>query len=157
MHRKLIFPVTFFVIISILVLACGEGVQKDKKPADTQQLTSQQNDASGPIITDDQIRITHPINQEWADSGKRIYELKCHACHKLSEEKLVGPGWKGVTKGRTPVWIMNMITNTGYMLDQDTAAQKLLQLCLVRMPNQNLSYDEARRVLEFQRSNDGEK
>jgi hypothetical protein len=42
------------------------------------------------------------------------------------------------------------------MLDKDSEAQKLLELCMVRMPNQNLSFDEARHVLEFQRSNDGE-
>jgi hypothetical protein len=50
-----------------------------------------------------------------------------------------------------------MITNTEMMLDQDAEAQKLLELCMVRMPNQNLTLDEARKVLEFQRSNDGEK
>jgi hypothetical protein len=43
------------------------------------------------------------------------------------------------------------------MLDNDPQAQKHLEECLVRMPNQNLNPDEARKVLEFQRSNDGEK
>jgi hypothetical protein len=43
------------------------------------------------------------------------------------------------------------------MLGQDPEAQKLLEECLVRMPNQNLTKDEARKVLEFQRNNDGEK
>ena len=43
------------------------------------------------------------------------------------------------------------------MLDKDPEAQKLLELCMVRMPNQNLSLEDARQVLEFQRSNDGEK
>jgi hypothetical protein len=52
---------------------------------------------------------------------------------------------------------MNMITNVDMMLEKDPAAQKLLEECLVRMPNQNLTTDEARKVLEFQRSNDGEK
>jgi len=97
------------------------------------------------------------LNQEWVIAGKAIYGVKCASCHKLSEEKLVGPGWKDVTKRRSEVWIMNMITNTDYMLDQDTAARKLLELCMVRMPNQNLAFNEAREVLEFQRSNDGEK
>jgi hypothetical protein len=83
--------------------------------------------------------------------------MKCQSCHKLSDEKLVGPGWKDVTKRRAPVWIMNMITNTEVMLDKDPEAQKLLELCMVRMPNQNLTVEEARKILEFQRSNDGEK
>jgi hypothetical protein len=50
-----------------------------------------------------------------------------------------------------------MITNVEVMLDKDPEAQKLLEECLVRMPNQNLTLEEARKVLEFQRHNDGEK
>jgi hypothetical protein len=69
----------------------------------------------------------------------------------------VGPGWLGVTKHRQPVWIMNMICNTEMMLSQDAEAQKLLELCLVRMPNQNVPVEEARKLLEFMRMNDGEK
>jgi hypothetical protein len=69
----------------------------------------------------------------------------------------VGPGWKGVTQRRKPEWIMNMVTNVDMMLEKDPQAQRLLEECLVRMPNQNLTKDEARKVLEFQRSNDGEK
>jgi hypothetical protein len=50
-----------------------------------------------------------------------------------------------------------MITNVDMMLEKDTTAQRLLEECLVRMPNQNLEKEQARKVLEFQRSNDGEK
>jgi mono/diheme cytochrome c family protein len=97
------------------------------------------------------------LNADWVAAGKGIYELKCQSCHRLTEEKLVGPGWKDVTKRRQPVWIMNMITNVDMMLEKDAEAQKLLELCMVRMPNQNISQDEARKVLEYMRSNDGEK
>jgi hypothetical protein len=64
---------------------------------------------------------------------KGIYDVKCQACHKLTNEKLVGPGWSGVTQRRKPAWIMNMITNVDMMLEQDPAAQKLLEECLVRI------------------------
>jgi hypothetical protein len=43
------------------------------------------------------------------------------------------------------------------MLEQDEEAQKLLELCLMRMPNQNVSVGDARDILEFMRQNDGEK
>ncbi|MEK7224431.1 MAG: c-type cytochrome, partial [Bacteroidota bacterium] len=95
--------------------------------------------------------------QAMVSTGKSTYELKCQSCHRLTEEKLVGPGWKDVTKRREPLCIMNMITNVDMMLETDPEAQKLLELCMVRMPNQNISKDEARKVLEFMRSNDGEK
>lgn len=103
------------------------------------------------------VEITNPLNQEWVGKGKAIYDMKCLACHKLTADKLVGPGWLDVTKRRKPVWIMNMITNVDMMLEKDDEAQKLLEQCLVRMPNQNITTDDARQILEFMRSNDGEK
>lgn len=109
----------------------------------------------GTLIT--KVEMTTPLNQEWVGKGKAAYEMKCLACHKLDETRLVGPGWKGVTSKRKPEWIMNMITNVDTMLETDEEAQKLLELCLVRMPNQNVSEPEAREILEFMRSNDGEK
>lgn len=142
---------------SLFVLACKEGVKKDEKPIDVQELSKNQPETHGTEIKESEVQITNPLNAEWVSGGKTIYELKCLSCHKLTEEKLVGPGWKGVTKRRTPVWIMNMITNVDMMLDTDPEAQKLLELCLVRMPNQNLMIEDARKILEFQRSNDGEK
>jgi hypothetical protein len=103
------------------------------------------------------VELTTPLNQEWVTKGNATYEMKCLACHKLTADKLVGPGWLGVTKRRKPEWIMNMITNVDMMLAKDEEAQKLLEQCLVRMPNQNLTIDETRQVLELMRSNDGEK
>jgi cytochrome c len=97
------------------------------------------------------------LNTKMVDGGKAIYDLKCSACHKLTGEKLVGPGWLGVTTRHQPVWIMNFVTNTDEMIDKDPKAQALLQICMVRMPNQHLSDDDARNVLEFMRKNDGVK
>ncbi len=92
-----------------------------------------------------------------ADGGKKVYDVKCGACHKLTDEKLVGPGWLGVTSRHKPEWIMNFITNTDAMLNKDPKAQAQLEICLVRMPNQSLSDDDARNLLEFMRKNDGVK
>jgi hypothetical protein len=50
-----------------------------------------------------------------------------------------------------------MIVHTDAMLESDEAAQAMLEECLVRMPNQNLSKDEAREVLEFMRTLEAEK
>ncbi len=97
------------------------------------------------------------LNQEWAKSGENISNTKCLSCHKVTEEKLVGPGWAGVTKRRTPEWIMNFITNPDEMIDKDPEAQAMLEICLVRMPNQNLSDGEARNILEYMRQIDGVK
>ena len=97
------------------------------------------------------------LDNAMAEKGERISQTKCMSCHKLSDERLVGPGWKGVTERQTPHWIMNFITNPDPMLDVDPELQSQLEMCLVRMPNQNLSDTDAREVLEFMRKNDGVK
>lgn len=145
------------IACSVIFFACSEGVKKEPKPVDVQELTKDKPEVHGTEMKESDITLSNPLNAEWVDAGKKIYELKCQSCHKLTEDKLVGPGWKNVTKRRTPVWIMNMITNVDMMLEKDPEAQKLLELCMVRMPNQNLSQEEARKVIEFQRNNDGEK
>lgn len=155
---KLLTETLLFSFISLFLIACGgEGVKKDEKPVDIQELAGKQPETHGEEIKESDITISNPLNGEWVTTGKGIYELKCQSCHRLTEEKLVGPGWKNVTKRRQPVWVLNMITNTEMMLDKDPEAQKLLELCMVRMPNQSLTKDEARHVLEYMRSNDGEK
>ena len=103
------------------------------------------------------VTLNTPLEQDRVKRGLAIFEMKCSACHKLTDQRVVGPGWAGVTKRRQPEWIMNMITNVDVMLDQDPEAQKLLELCLVRMPNQNVSIGDARDILEYMRQNDGEK
>lgn len=103
------------------------------------------------------VTLETPLDQERVKRGLAIYDMKCSACHKLTDERFVGPGWKDVTKRRKPEWIMNMVTNVDVMLERDAEAQKMLELCLTRMPNQNVSIGDARDVLEFMRSNDGEK
>jgi cytochrome c len=102
------------------------------------------------------IQLENPFNKEMAAKGKAIYQSKCFACHKLTSEVLVGPGWEGVTRRRTPEWIMNWITNTKVMLEKDLAAQAEMALCLIRMPNQDLTDEQARNVLEFMRQNDSQ-
>jgi len=107
--------------------------------------------------TEENINLGESLNQEWVTSGENISNTKCTSCHKLTHEKLVGPGWEGVTTRRKPEWIMNFITNPDPMIDKDPNAQAMLELCLVRMPNQNLSDGEARNIFEFMRKNDGVK
>jgi hypothetical protein len=145
-------------IAAISLYSCGnEGVKTDEKTVDIQDLTKDKPEQHGTELKESDIQITHPLNQDWVKEGQATYNLKCQSCHRLTGEKLVGPGWKDVTKRRTPLWIMNMATNVDMMLETDAEAQKLLEQCMVRMPNQNLNKDQARHVLEFMRSNDGEK
>jgi mono/diheme cytochrome c family protein len=103
------------------------------------------------------VELSSTPDQKMVAAGKAVYDLKCSACHKLTSEKLVGPGWLGVTTRRKPEWIMNFVTNTDEMIDKDPHAQAMLAVCMVRMPNQHLSDDDARNILEFMRNNDQSK
>lgn len=146
------------LVAALLLSGCGgkEQAEEDAEKAPTPgEIIAGQPVPHGPEIKN--VEITNPLKQEWVTAGKAIYDGKCMPCHKLDATKLVGPGWKEVTKRRTPVWIMNMICNTDMMLAQDAEAQKQLELCLVRMPNQNVAVEDARKLVEFMRSNDGEK
>lgn len=91
-----------------------------------------------------------------AASGKAIFESKCSACHKTTEQKVVGPGLKDVTKRRKPAWILNMITNPEEMTKKDPQAMKLLEEHLTQMTFQNVTDDEAKAILEYMREIDGE-
>lgn len=126
----------------------------DTEPT-TETLKSENNGKGIGQITE--VSLNTPLEQERIGRGKAIFEMKCSACHRLDAQRVVGPGWQGITQRRKPEWIMNMITNVDVMLDKDPEAQKLLELCLMRMPNQNVSVGDARDILEFMRKNDGEK
>ncbi len=150
--------------ISLLLYACGGNTEK-KEPAENPNATadlfkedsaSKALDAKG-IGKFKNVEIAAALDPAMAKEGNGIYDLKCSACHRLTKEKLVGPGWSGVTTRRKPEWIMNFATNTDEMITKDPAAQAMLEECLVRMPNQSLSDADARHVLEFMRKNDGVK
>jgi len=157
MKKRTNWILMLIISTTIGLIACVDKTPSAKEPLDTQELTKNQTEVHGDEVKPEDVTLTSPLNAAWISEGKSLYELKCQACHKLTDQKLVGPGWKDVTKRRKPEWIMNMITNVDMMLEKDPAAQKLLEECLVRMPNQNLTKDESRKVLELMRSNDGEK
>jgi mono/diheme cytochrome c family protein len=155
---------TFLPLMIMLTVLASCGPEKPKAKTtdeesngyETAELPKADNNGKG-IGQIKEVTLNTPLEQERVGRGKAIYEMKCSACHNLTDIRLVGPGWKGVTERRKPEWIMNMVTNVDVMLDQDPEAQKLLELCLTRMPNQNVSVGDSRDVLEFMRSNDGAK
>jgi len=92
-----------------------------------------------------------PVDQAMADQGKALFEVKCSACHKMSE-KYVGPALGEVTTRRTPAFIMNMILNPQEMVERHPVGKELLAQHMTFMANQNLTVDEARQVLEYLRT-----
>lgn len=154
--------IAIFSIVSI-VAACGGG--NSHAPAATTASTETNTTASGNPSYDPNrgegkfkdVQVKPTLDMTLANAGEKVYNVKCSSCHKLSEEKLVGPGWKGVTSRNQAAWILNFITNTDAMLNVDPKAQAQLEICLVRMPNQSLTDEEAHSLYEFMRKNDGVK
>lgn len=143
--------------------ACGGGNSADKNAPDPYDATknSGATDASYDPNRGEgkftKVDIPAKLDAALATAGEKTYNVKCGSCHKLTDEKLVGPGWKGVTGRHTAEWIMNFASNPDPMITKDPKAQAMLEICLVRMPNQNLADDEVRAVYEFMRKNDGVK
>lgn len=144
--------------IAALIYACGGGTQQNDQTSDDQ--TGSASTTPAPADNPDgvgkfkDVQVPEKLDAALAQKGESVYDMKCSSCHKLSDEKLVGPGWKDVTKRNTAAWIMNFVTNVDEMLNTDPKAQAQLEICLVRMPNQNLSDEDARNVYEFMRKND---
>ncbi|KYP14503.1 c-type cytochrome [Flavihumibacter sp. CACIAM 22H1] len=145
--------------IAALIYACGSGTEQKDQPADAPAGSA---DASAaPADNPDgvgkfkNVQIPEKLDAAMAQKGESVYDVKCSSCHKLTDEKLVGPGWKGVTQRNSAAWIMNFVTNVDEMLNTDPKAQAQLEICLVRMPNQNLTDEDARHIYEFMRKNDG--
>ena len=158
MIRKTLYAL--IALTALLISSCNNDQQPGKETTQTvvtktDTVTVSQGINSKGIGRFKDVPLTHPLDATMAEKGKALYDAKCAACHKVTPEKLVGPGWKGVTDRRTPEWIMNFITNTEVMLDKDLAAQAEVVTCLVRMPNQDLTDEQARQILEFMRQNDG--
>lgn len=155
-----------FLIVGIIALiySCSGGADNSGDN------TANQNDAAPSSSTENpsydpergagkfsNVEVSPTLDQAKAEAGKKVYDIKCSACHKLTDERLVGPGWAGVTSRHKPEWILNFVTNVDEMLDKDPKAQAQLEICLVRMPNQNLTDEDAYNVYEFMRMNDGVK
>lgn len=150
-----------FVICSLMlfIAACG-APGENSDVTDSSDVTTNENgnpsyDPNRGEGKFDNVDLSEKLDVTMAANGEKISDLKCLSCHKLTDERLVGPGWKDVTTRHKPEWIMNFMTNTDAMIDKDPKVQAMLEICMVRMPNQNLSDDDARAILEFMRKNDG--
>src|SRR5687768_6837473 len=126
--KRLTPALTAFLLAGALLFAsCSDGGENKSTTESTTETTNTDaggTEVHGDLIKPGDVELTTPLNATWVANGKSIYDMKCQSCHKLTEDRVVGPGWKGVTQKREPAWIMNMITNVDVMLEQDPEAQK---------------------------------
>ena len=91
------------------------------------------------------------VDLELAEEGAEVFSVKCSACHKL-DERYVGPPLGDVTERRAPEFIMNMILNPEEMVARHPDVKAMLAQYYTPMPDQQLSEQDARAVLEYLRA-----
>ncbi len=160
---KMLIAVLSFCGAVAFLSACGGS---DNSTENTDATTTQADDSADEVVDPNaksdskgvgkftSVDVPATIDDAMAGKGQAIFETKCTPCHKLTAEKLVGPGLKNITNLRTPEWIMNMITNPEEMTKKDPIAKALFEEHLIQMVGQNVSDDEARQILEYLRKND---
>jgi hypothetical protein len=149
----------FIVILSLLITSgCGlngfdlEDNQNEAAKSGNPNDSSGCNSPKGGRFSE--VKFTQPLDNILAEKGHVIADAKCGPCHKLTDEKLIGPGWKGITQRRSPQWIMNFITYTCPELHNNPHPQSDISICDVRTPRPYITDTQAREILEFMRRND---
>ena len=90
-----------------------------------------------------------PIDEARAEAGEKLFQSKgCSACHTFGK-RMTGPDLDGVTMRRTAAWMENQILHPDVMVKQDPISHQLFAQFALQMPNQGLTADEARTVIEF--------
>ena len=139
-----------------VVAACAGGGDKSPPsssagapPAAGSDLTPfQLENGIGPIT---EAIVLGPLDAHEAEEGKAIFETKCSACHKLGE-RYVGPALGGILDKISPTFAMNMILNPQEMYTRHPDVKKLMGEYMTQMPNQGLTQEEAREVVEYLRT-----
>jgi len=103
----------------------------------------------GPIT--EAVRLPAAVDKQMAEKGEEVFEQKCAACHKMGE-RYVGPALGEVLERRSPTFVMNMALNPQGMVDKHPVTRKLLAEFFTPMPNQNITPDQARQVVEYLRT-----
>ncbi|MCC6252730.1 MAG: respiratory nitrate reductase subunit gamma [Bacteroidia bacterium] len=88
-----------------------------------------------------------------AKTGQEIYKELCAACHTLTDKRLVGPGFAGVTERRSEDWLISWIKDSQAMVkagDKDAVAI-FEEYNKTPMPGyaSQLSDDEIKDLLKF--------
>jgi len=143
--------ILILIATALLLMGCGSDSPDSSggsaTPATPAGLTEEQLEHGiGPITAFD----PGPLDNALADRGMEYFKLKCSACHKM-EGRYVGPELGTVTNDRSPAYLMNMMLNPAEMIEKHPEAKKKFAEFMTPMPNQNLSEDEARAILEYLR------
>jgi len=138
------------VIIIAFNLSC-KGKENDQSKEATEETKEE-------VVNGEQVaKAPPPIDNELAEEGAELFKTKgCSACHSIGEGRRTGPDLAGVTERRQPDWIANQILHPEVMLEKDPISRELLATYMVRMPNQNVTPEEAQAIIMYFRVKDSQ-
>ena len=89
-----------------------------------------------------------------AEQGEEIFATICAVCHTIGGGNLVGPDLEGLAERRDEAWIIQFVQHPTQMVQSgDSVAVALFEeFFQVPMPDQPLTDDQVRAVLEYTRS-----
>jgi cytochrome c551/c552 len=138
-------------LATLLVLAGCTGKPKTEQPSTTTSGTSTAGtagSAQSPLDQGPRAADT-PADEALAERGEALFKDKgCSACHALGR-KLTCPDLDGVTMRRTAKWMEQQILDPERMVKEDPISHQLFAQFSLQMPNQKLTPDEARAVIEY--------
>ena len=148
------------VVLAALLVGAAAGCAPEERPAPDRTVeTVDGNGLSafelehgiGPFT--EVVEITGPVDPELARQGKEIYQMNCEACHRM-EQRFVGPPMGDVLERKSVTYILNQITNPEQMAREHPEGQRLVQEYMSIMPDQGITKDQARAIVEYLRSLD---
>jgi protein SCO1/2 len=81
--------------------------------------------------------------------GQYLFSTKCVACHTIGGGDRIGPDLAGVTASRERRWLTRYIAAPDRMREDPIAKALFERFNRIRMPNLNLSEDEAGEILAY--------
>ncbi|MEM8928431.1 MAG: cytochrome c [Bacteroidota bacterium] len=155
--------VFILAVLGGLTVCCGGKIQErengfevsrskreDKKEVTTVEVpVDLANIGIGPIK---EMTFPDEIDEEMVFRGEEKFNTICVSCHMI-DQRMIGPPMKGIFERRNPAWVMNILLDPDAMLRDDPITKALLkEYNNAIMPNQNLSVEEARDILEYLRA-----
>lgn len=121
----------------------GAGVVREVEPLTAEELEK----GVGPVRS---VTVGALLDPVLATEGERVFRSRCVACHRMADRS-VGPPLGDVATRRTPEFVMNMILNPAEMVERHPEARALKDRFVTPMPDQGLTREQARAVLEYLR------
>lgn len=155
------FKTIVVIATTLMFAACGGGDTEPRQTVKTPDMIEEEasepggaldpmsSKGVGPVT---EVLLSETVDPVMAEEGKVIYEKNCTACHK-TDKKYIGPAPKDILDRRTPEWVMNMIVNPTEMVQKDPIAKQVLaEANGAIMADQNISEEDARKILEYFRT-----